>query len=89
MATSAELIQLRNRLKSVIAAHDDSQGRTTVAKLQGIGVTPVIGVEYFTQDEVADLINNRYITRDRSATIVPFSNQISQAPGGSGGSSSS
>jgi hypothetical protein len=84
MATSSELIQLRNRLRQVINAHDDAQGRTTVEKLQGIGVTQVPGLQYFTAGEVADLVNNRYIKKWTDSAIRKVSSEIAVAPGGSG-----
>jgi hypothetical protein len=81
MATSSELIQLRNRLIQVVGAHDDSQGRITLNKLQGIGVTQVPGLQYFTLGEVEDLLMKGYLKKSKEIRITPISNEISQPPG--------
>lgn len=84
MATANELIQLKTRLRQVINAHDDSEGRTTLEKLQGIGVTQVPGLQYFTAGEVSELVNNRYIKRYSAGTIRKVNSEIAYVPGGSG-----
>lgn len=78
MVTSAELIQLRTRLLQVIAAHDSPEGQTTLEKLQGIGVTPVPGLSYFSAQEVTDLLANNYIRKYKPGVFVTPGSPISQ-----------